>query len=116
MVTVFLAGPMSGYPDYNYPAFAAAAADLRGQGFDVLNPAENFDGDVNREYAEYLRASFMQVLQADAVVMLPGWEKSKGASLEVAVAKLIGLPRAELAAMQTSASWAGQLVARGLTS
>lgn len=38
---VYLAGPMTGIADYNFPAFNAAAARLRAVGFDVVNPADH---------------------------------------------------------------------------
>lgn len=38
---IYLCGPMTGLPEYNYPAFHAAAAELRAQGWRVVNPAEN---------------------------------------------------------------------------
>ena len=41
MTRVYIAGPMTGLPDFNYPAFNAAAAKLRALGLEVLNPAEN---------------------------------------------------------------------------
>jgi hypothetical protein len=88
----YLSGPMSGYADYNFPAFNAAAAYLRGLGYGVFNPAENFGGRVDYLRAVYMRADIEQLLLANFVVVLPGWERSKGASLEVAVALELGLP------------------------
>ena len=38
---VYIAGPMTGLPAFNYPAFHAAAATLRQAGYVVENPAEN---------------------------------------------------------------------------
>ena len=37
---IYIAGPMTGRPDLNFPAFHAAATTLRDAGFDVVNPAE----------------------------------------------------------------------------
>lgn len=88
---IYLAGPMTGYPDFNYPAFHAAAADLRGRGFKVINPAENHGGDQSLPMIEYLRADLPQVLAVDAVALLPGWEKSTGAKIEVVVAQHAGV-------------------------
>lgn len=42
---VYIAGPMTGLPEYNFPAFHAAAKAWRDAGWEVLNPAEAFDGD-----------------------------------------------------------------------
>ena len=39
MKRIYVAGPMSGLPAFNFPAFHEAAADLRACGFDVVNPA-----------------------------------------------------------------------------
>ncbi|WP_319942079.1 DUF4406 domain-containing protein [Pseudomonas quasicaspiana] len=40
MRRIYISGPMTGLPDFNFPAFAAEANRLRGLGFDVVNPAE----------------------------------------------------------------------------
>lgn len=83
---------MTGYPDYNYPAFDFAAAKLRALGYNVLNPAEDFAGDTELEYEEYIRKDIKHVLTADLLVLLDGWEGSAGSHLEVAVAVGIGMP------------------------
>lgn len=85
---IYLSGPMSGYPDLNYPLFHTVAAELRSYGHEVYNPAE-FEHDepvfpLRRAMAAY--AQFI-CLEADAIVLLPGWEKSLGVSAELALAK-----------------------------
>lgn len=89
---VYLAGPMRGHEDYNYPAFHKAAAQLREFGYEVLNPAEFFDGDQSLGVDEYLRYDIEQVLTVDGMYVLPGWQESAGARLEVAVARAIEIP------------------------
>ncbi len=91
---VYLSGPMTGLADYNYPAFNAVAQRLRGLGYHVINPAENFGGrpDHPGGRSAYMRLDIGHVLDVDAVAVLPGWEKSRGARLEVAVALELGLP------------------------
>ena len=91
MATVYLAGPMTGYPDFNYVAFRLRAKQWRADGWDVLNPAENFGGDQTREYREYMRADLAMLLQADAIAFLPGWRQSKGAMFEHSVAVVLGI-------------------------
>lgn len=88
----YLSGPMTGYPDWNYPAFAAAAELLRYMGHQVLSPAENFAGATNKTYAEYMRLDIEQVLSVEAIAVLPHWWTSRGACIEVSVARVIGLP------------------------
>lgn len=43
-MTTYIAGPMSGIPDFNYPMFHRVAKHLRDRGVDVRNPAENDGG------------------------------------------------------------------------
>ena len=95
---VYLAGPMRGYPAYNFPAFHAAAKELRARGHEVWSPAErdekegfNPTTDVAQPLKYYMRFDLPAVLDADAVVVLPGWEKSVGANLEVHVARVCGM-------------------------
>jgi hypothetical protein len=85
---------MTGLPEFNYPAFNAAAYRLRSLGYHVLNPAENFGGRADHPAgrAAYMRADLGHVMNADAVAVLPGWESSPGALLEIAVALELGLP------------------------
>lgn len=108
----YLAGPMRGIPEFNFPAFYAAAATLRGQGHDVFNPAERDNErhgtDISignaagceetaaKEHGFSLREALgcdtAWICQhAEAIALLPGWENSKGARAELALAEALGL-------------------------
>lgn len=86
----YIAGPMSGLPNANYPAFNAAAHQLRGRGWKVENPAENPEPEC-KSWLGYMRMSLVQISRVDAVVLLPGWEGSRGARIEWQIAEGLGL-------------------------
>jgi len=108
---IYIAGPMRGIPEFNYPAFHAAAAKLRADGHEVFSPAEKdlerdgvdwgkaqADGDLKAAEAKgfSLRVALGDDLEfickhADAVALLRGWENSKGACAERAAAIALGL-------------------------
>ena len=92
MESLYLAGPMTGIEDYNYPAFDAAARDLRAQGFEVVNPTEEFGGDQTLGRDVYLRRAIENLLVVEAIVMLPDWPRSSGAIFELGVARSLNLP------------------------
>lgn len=71
---IYIAGPMTGLPDYNFPAFHAAAAAWRAEGWTVINPAEEFDGDTGRPYREYVERDIERLKTVDAIAMLAGWD------------------------------------------
>jgi len=90
-LVLYLAGPMTGLEEYNYPAFHQAAKDLRGQNFEVCNPAEEHDGDQSLPRQVYMRSALENLLKAEAIVMLPGWQRSRGAIFELQVAAALEL-------------------------
>ncbi len=90
MTRIYIAGPMSGLPDLNYPAFNAMAERLRALSFEVENPAENPPPKCE-SWLGYMRMAVAQLATCDAVVMLPGWSKSKGACIEHQLAVGLGL-------------------------
>jgi len=90
VVKVYIAGPMTGIPDYNFPAFDAAAARLRDAGHDVVNPAWN-GVPLDAPRADHLRVDIRNLIECDAVAVLPGWDRSQGARLEVRIASDLGL-------------------------
>lgn len=100
---LYLAGPMTGKPRWNFDAFEKAAAELRAAGFEVVSPAEadleaGFDPDA--PVADFtlgdLRAALARdvqlVLESDGVALLPGWIDSKGAWAEYALAAAARIP------------------------
>ena len=115
---VYVAGPMTGIPAFNIPAFDAAAQVLRARGFEVVSPAE-VDGPVTREvllqsatgdhadlpqtesWSFYLARDFRILADdgIDAIVTLPGWKDSKGARCEVAMGKELGIEQIELGSL-----------------
>jgi hypothetical protein len=114
---VYVAGPMRGIPEFNFPAFHAAADMLRQIGCTVFNPAakdnERHGTDISKgnaagceeiaakQHGFNLREALGLDLawicaEADAVALLPGWQKSKGATAEKATAEALGLLVVEL--------------------
>lgn len=100
---LYLAGPMRGYPLFNFPAFDEAAAALRRLGHEVFSPADNdrehgFDeerpmGENEYSLQDALLADLTYILtQAEAVVVLPDYTQSLGAMTEVHTAWCIGIP------------------------
>lgn len=109
---LYLAGPMTGYPEFNFPAFERAAFDLRRQGYDVWSPHESdlesawkekhaatYDPEtgspgagVHESHRYFLAEDLRHVCAADAVAVLDGWEASLGARIETYVAFQLGIP------------------------
>ena len=90
MPRIYLAGPMTGLPKFNYPAFHAEAARLRLLGYHVENPAEN-NAPAGTTWDGYMRLALVQLVTCDCIALLPGWIHSKGARLEFTVAKNLGM-------------------------
>jgi len=97
---LYIAGPMTGLPEHNFPAFHAAAERLRKAGWKVINPAENFGGRTDLPRERYLREDVAQLVRCDAIALLPGWEESRGAKLEYLLARELGLKVIDVATLQ----------------
>ena len=110
-MNLYIAGPMRGKKNFNFPMFDAVAALYRRYGHTVFNPAErdvkkhgkkiseNEKGSLEvaeKQHGFSLRLALADdtawiCKQADGLVMLPGWRKSNGAKAEHALAKALGL-------------------------
>lgn len=90
MKRLYLSGPMTGLPDFNFPAFNAEAARLRELGYDVVNPAE-INQEQNTTWHECMRNDLKALLDCDALALLDGWQQSAGAHLEMHVAHRVGI-------------------------
>lgn len=93
--TIYIAGPMTGKPDLNYPRFRRFAKLLRDEGWKVVSPVEmaednNWTPDMLTANTDLLQRLIFAELEAvkccDAILMLKGWEESKGARTELLVA------------------------------
>lgn len=87
---IYLAGPMTGYKDLNFPLFISEAARLRALGHTVVNPQE-INGDPAAAWSDCMRADIAQLVTCEGVACLPGFTSSKGASLEVLIAVKLGM-------------------------
>lgn len=87
---VYLSGPMTGLPAFNFPAFRAAAARLRAAGYDAVNPAE-INTNPAADWHQCLRKDMAALATCDTLALLPGWQDSDGAHLELHVAHRLGL-------------------------
>lgn len=98
-LSIYLAGPMTGIPDDNRPAFKAATLELTTQGFLVVSPDELDDlypvaGGSRKVplWSDYMERDIPFLLRCDTVALLPGWRSSKGACLEALIANQLGKP------------------------
>ena len=104
----YLAGPMTGVPQFNIPLFDEAAKKLRAAGFIIISPAErdtyetrnsaleSVDGDhatlvTTESYGDMLSRDMKIIAdEVGGLILLDGWENSRGARLEVYVALVLG--------------------------
>ncbi len=97
---VYLAGPMRGLPDWNFPAFEEARNRWRSRGHQVFCPAaifstlgyETHTGEDRGHCLQAIQIDLACIYAAEAIALLPGWEKSRGATVEVSVAQFLSLP------------------------
>ena len=89
MKTIYISGPMTGIENLNRDMFYEAESLLRECGENPINP-HNFPEQ--KSYEDYLLLDLeMIAMAADAIALLPGWEKSPGAKKELATAISLGL-------------------------
>lgn len=88
--SLFVSGPVTGHLDLNRPAFEEARVRLLDRGYRVVVPADVVPPDARWEDA--MRATIGRMLRCDGVAYLPGWRDSKGASIEVHLARTVGMP------------------------
>jgi hypothetical protein len=88
----FISGPVTGMPDANRAAFHEAAARLRRMGYEVENPADNADFlPTPPDWRAWMTLALNQLLRCECVIMLPGWENSRGAKIERQLAIGLGM-------------------------
>lgn len=108
----YLSGPMTGYPEFNYPAFKRISAELRKRGWTIESPHENpkpTQNDLERCYCNpaprpmepcrcednrvwhyYMELCKNQVYRCDSIIFMPGWPESRGAVQEFLWAQELG--------------------------
>ena len=88
---IYIAGPMTGLPEHNFPAFEKAADHLRNTGNwdEVVSPREH--ANLNKNWQDSMRVALGLLIQCDAIYLLNGWGVSRGAVIERNVAEALGM-------------------------
>ena len=97
---LYIAGPMTGYPEYNFPAFDEAKERLEQAGYEVVSPADldremGFDPNTTvwgkDKLKEVFKNDIVHLMECDGVALLAGHKGSKGAQAETTIARWLGL-------------------------
>lgn len=103
-IRIYISGPIRGRADYK-ERFADAAAAIKGAGYTCVNPAllslviPDKSDDWYLDYDEYL------ITLCDAIVFLPGSEKSQGCQRERKMARFWGLQLYDMATDTFKEDW-----------
>jgi hypothetical protein len=92
-MNIYISGPVTGVPENNLPAFSAAAFRVMDAGHTPIVPHDFVQKGMTWE--DSMRVCIRVMMSADAVLVLPGWEGSRGALVEVRIARDIGMPVSE---------------------
>jgi hypothetical protein len=110
---IYIAGPMTGLPQNNFPAFDAAAAMMRAEGHEIVSPAELDDPSdrdlamrdlpATKSWGDFLARDVKLIADSgiEGILLLPDWFKSRGARLEATVGLLCDLHFMELSSWGT---------------
>lgn len=89
---LYIAGPMSGYPEHNFPAFFEAEKLLVEAGYQTFNPAK-FEVNPQETWETCMRRDLVMMLEnATGIALLDGWHRSSGAILECHIATSLNIP------------------------
>lgn len=96
-LTYYIAGPMTGIPEYNFPAFDAALECLGKEGIKCVSPHQIDHGETTETrrhlpYQTYLRAGFKLLLDCGGIILLKGWTHSRGTRHELHIARALHFP------------------------
>lgn len=97
MKRIYISGPMTGLDDHNFPEFDKAARAMREKGHDVCNPADisrefmQKNPGANPSWEDCMRADIRELVGCTGIYMLMGWQRSRGARLELFIAEKLGM-------------------------
>lgn len=89
---IYISGPITGIPEYNKPAFDSAEKKINEMGLIPISPFRLGVVSKHKSWQDYMREDIKALMDCDAVYLLPGYEKSKGAMEEKRIAESIGIP------------------------
>ena len=106
MLKYYVSGPITGYANKNREAFEEAQTAILQLGILAVTP---FDLNIVEpapatDWVANMKRDIRFVTTVDGVVVIDGWEKSKGANWEVAIAAIFNIPIYRL-------NYEGQLIA-----
>lgn len=91
---IYVSGPITGMINKNAELFESTTQKLRDLDYDVINPLELDEPNKDTEltYEDYLARDLVELVGCSALCLLPGWEHSYGARIELAVANALNMP------------------------
>lgn len=90
---VYIAGKISGMDKAEaIELFEVAQLVIEVQGHEAVNPFEVSEESPRKEWHDYMGECHRALLMCQAVLMLPNWHNSRGARIEYAVAREMGIP------------------------
>ncbi|MDH4127675.1 MAG: DUF4406 domain-containing protein [Spirochaetota bacterium] len=94
MIKVYISGSITNNPDY-IAQFKNAASVLKDRGYDPINPVE-LSHNHDKTWKEFMKEDIKALLDCDCIYMLPRWENSIGANLELTIAKALFIRELEI--------------------
>lgn len=102
--SIYIAGPMRRIEKFNYPAFDAARDRFKSFGYSVVSPADldrqaGISLEVKKQKGKVTNGMLREFMSmdlnamissCDKIALLPGWEKSSGVAVELALARYLG--------------------------
>lgn len=92
---IYVSGPITGNPEWE-EQFLTAEKLLRKEGHAVVSPREIYIAMRKKEekepaYSDLMKTDIIELLSCEAIYLLKGWPKSRGAKVEMLVAEICGL-------------------------
>lgn len=96
--TIYISGKITGAPNLNIHKFSAAEEFLKQFAYVVLNP-HTLRHWHDKKWWSYMRVCLREMCSATQVVVLDDWKYSRGAKIEVLVARWLNIPVLEIETM-----------------